>query len=93
MGVLTNAAKRRILGDPRPKIRDVEAFLDGDEELFQANKPGPFLRPADMTGPLTVQLLDSQGIVVAVAPVQNVNLTHDAQGQVHLQIDASFHQF
>ena len=95
MGVLTNRAKRRILGDPRPKIGDVEAFLDGDEELFQAdvNKPGPYLMPADMTGPLTVQLLDSQGNVVAQVPVYNVNMTTGVGGRVDLQIEASFHQF
>lgn len=96
VGVLSNAAKRYMLGEaaePRPKINEVEAFLDGDEELFQANKPGPFLQPADMTGPLTVQLLDSQGNVVAQVPVYNVSMTTGAGGRMDLQIEASFHAF
>lgn len=89
------AEVKKRAGVGRPKINEVEAFLDGDEELFQAdvNKPGPFLQPADMTGPLTVQLLDSQGNVVAQVPVYNVNMSTSAGGRIDLKIEASFHHF
>lgn len=93
MGVYRNWAKRLKSDASKPEIRDVEAFLDGKAELFQANKPGPFVLAADMTGPLTVQLLDSQGNVVAQVPVYDISMTTGVGGRVDLSIGASFHQF
>jgi hypothetical protein len=96
VGGLSNTAKRLILGaaaPPRPKIKEVEAFLDGDEELFQAPEQTSNKRSmisSSLMGPLTVQLIDSSGVVVATAPVTGVTQNVDVHGRVDMRIDVRF---
>lgn len=96
MAVFSRGLKRVIsaeVPEEKPKIKDVEAFLDGKTQLFQAPPTGSFLGALTTNGPMTMQLVDSNGIVVATAPVQNLTTHLNGPGVMEMSIEVTFTQF